>query len=70
MSTLTPAQPEPFVSVEEVARVLGVPRSWVYEKSARGEIPCLKAGRYNRYRVSEVIEALERRGELGPGGRS
>lgn len=56
--TPTPSKPEPFVTVEEVAAVLGVKRSWVYEKSAAGVIPCIKIGRYNRYRISDVIEAL------------
>lgn len=56
---LTPAkQPEPFVTVEEVAEILGVSTNFVYEKSAAGVIPCWKFGRYNRYRISEVIAAL------------
>lgn len=55
---ITPAQPEPFVSVDVVARILGVPVSWVYEKSAAGVIPCVKIGRYNRYRVTDVIQSL------------
>lgn len=58
MTHRTTPRPEPFVTVEEVAELLGVKRSWVYEKSAAGLIPCIKIGRYNRYRVSDVIEAL------------
>lgn len=54
----TSTQPEPFVTVDEVARILGVKRSWVYEKSAAGVIPCLRAGRYLRFRISDVLDAL------------
>lgn len=54
----TPSKPEPFVTVEEVATILGVSRTLIYEKSAKGVIPCVKVGRLNRYRVSEVIAAL------------
>lgn len=50
--------PEPFVTVEEVAEILGVTRAFVYEKSASGVIPCHRFGRYRRYRISEVIAAL------------
>lgn len=56
--TTTPTAPEPFVTVDEVAAVLGVKRSWVYEKTAAGAIPFVKIGRYNRYRISDVIQAL------------
>lgn len=49
---------EPFVTVDEVAEILGVSRTLIYEKSAAGVIPCVKVGRLNRYRVSEVIAAL------------
>jgi excisionase family DNA binding protein len=40
----------------EVAELLGVPRSWVYEQSRRGRIPTVSLGRYRRYR-REAIEA-------------
>lgn len=40
----------------EVADLLGVPRSWVYEQSRRGQIPTVSLGRYRRYR-REAIEA-------------
>jgi excisionase family DNA binding protein len=62
MSPTTPTSSEPLVTVAGIARLLGVPRSFIYEKTARGEIPCIKVGRYNRYRVSDVLRALERGG--------
>lgn len=63
----TPAHPEPFVTVAEVARHLGVPRSWVYERTASGDIPHVRVGRYVRLRLSEVdrwLDESSRRGEL------
>jgi excisionase family DNA binding protein len=63
MGTTTPASSEPLVTVAGIARLLGVPPSFIYEKTARGEIPCIKVGRYNRYRVSDVLRALEQGGQ-------
>ena len=54
MSTITPASPEPFVSVEALAEILGVPPSWIYERTSTGRIPHYRIGRYVRFRVSEV----------------
>lgn len=53
-----PARPEPLLTVDEVAELLGVPRSWVYDKSARGELPVLKLGHYSRWRWSDIERAL------------
>lgn len=46
----------------EVAGLLGVPVSWVYEQSRRGRIPTVTLGRYRRYRRDSVeawIRGLE-----------
>jgi excisionase family DNA binding protein len=40
----------------DVAELLGVPKSWVYEQSRAGRIPTVTLGRYRRYR-REAIEA-------------
>ena len=45
-----------LLTAGEVAAVLGVPVSWVYEQSRRGRIPTVTLGRYRRYRW-EAIEA-------------
>jgi len=45
-----------LMSAAEVAELLGVPASWVYEQSRRGRIPTVTLGRYRRYR-REAIEA-------------
>jgi excisionase family DNA binding protein len=45
-----------LLSAPEVAELLGVPTSWVYEQSRRGRIPTVSLGRYRRYR-RDAIEA-------------
>ena len=48
-----------LLSAREVANLLGVPASWVYEQSRRGAIPTVTLGRYRRYR-REAITAASR----------
>lgn len=45
-----------LLTADQVARLLGVPRTWVYEQSRCGRIPTITLGRYRRYR-REAIEA-------------
>lgn len=45
-----------LLTAAEVAELLGVPTSWVYEQSRAGRIPTVTLGRYRRYR-REAIEA-------------
>lgn len=51
------------MTAAEVAELLGVPKSWVYEQSRRGRIPTVSLGRYRRYR-REAIEAWVEQIEL------
>ena len=45
-----------LLTADQVARILGVPKTWVYEQSRNGRIPTVTLGRYRRYRA-ESIEA-------------
>jgi len=57
-----------LMSAGEVADLLGVPTSWVYEQSRRGRIPTVTLGRYRRYRreaIEHWLEDLEK--ETGTG---
>ena len=49
-----------LLTVDEVAHVLRVPRSWVY--SHLEMLPTIRLGRYVRFRRSEIDEFLSRRG--------
>lgn len=57
-----PAHPERFIDREELAHLLTKHVSWVDRKVATGEIRSYKWGRRTRrFRLSEVLEDLERR---------
>jgi len=58
-----------LLTAAEVAALLGVRTSWVYEQSRAGRIPTVTLGRYRRYR-REAIEEWVARIEAGPGERS
>ena len=47
-----------LVTVKEVARHLHVPESWVYSKSERREIPCIRVGRYVRFDLDAVLASF------------
>lgn len=70
---LTPF-PQPqrqLLSVEEVAELLQVPVSWVYERTrSRGvnRIPGFRLGKYWRFDESEVLAWLERQRSQRSGG--
>jgi excisionase family DNA binding protein len=55
-----PSKPEPYVDVQAVADFLGVPKSWVYEQARRYGMPHRFAGRYLRFRLSEVEAWLDK----------
>jgi excisionase family DNA binding protein len=65
--SLIPAEhPSPMaarlLTAAEVAALLGVPKTWVYEQSRLGRIPTVSLGRYKRYRraaIEEWIRQLE-----------
>ena len=52
-----------FLTVEEIAAVLRVPKSWIYARSRQtgpDEIPRIKVGKYLRFVESDVMEWLAR----------
>ena len=58
--------PSSLMTAGDVAELLGVPTSWVYEQSRRGRIPTVTLGRYRRYR-REAIEQWVEELEVGEG---
>ena len=63
---------EPLLTAEQVAEIIGMKPSYVYDLSRRGKIPTITFGRQRRYR-REAIEAwlLElERGSLAPDHRN
>jgi excisionase family DNA binding protein len=58
-----------LLSAAEVAQMLGVPTSWVYEQSRRGLIPTVELGRYRRFRERAIERMVERLERGTPAGR-
>ena len=59
-----------LLTAAEVAALLSVPRSWVYEQAREGRIPVVTLGRYRRFREEAIlawVEGLE--GARGTEGR-
>ena len=53
--------PEQLWETCHVAALLSVPTSWVREQARRGVIPCVRLGRYVRYRREDVERWIEER---------
>ena len=57
---------EKLLTVDELAAELKVPRSWCYSRTrlkGKNTIPRIMAGKYIRFRLSEVLEWLKQQGE-------
>lgn len=46
---------EKLLTVEEIAAMLQVPKTWIYRKTFERKIPFVKIGKYLRFRESEII---------------
>lgn len=47
---------------EDVATRLGVKLSWVYRAAREGTLPCVRAGRWVRFRPTDVNDFIQRGG--------
>lgn len=45
---------ERMLNVQELSEKLGVPKTWIYERTRRKEIPFVKLGRYCLFRPKEI----------------
>jgi excisionase family DNA binding protein len=57
-----------LLTAEEVARLLQVRTSWLYDAARRGAIPHVRLGRYVRFR-RDSVDAWIRERERRPSGR-
>ena len=48
-------------TVNELAGALKVPKSWIYDKTRKNEIPMIRVGKYLRFDMNEVLEWLKNR---------
>ncbi len=52
---------EPLLTIKEVRDLLNVPRSWLYERTRKGEIPHVKLGKYVRFDREELLQWINKR---------
>ena len=65
MTEIDPTEPEiePMVNAATIARLLGMAQRTVQRHAEAGELPAYRIGRQTwRFRVSEVLAAVEHRG--------
>jgi excisionase family DNA binding protein len=55
-------------TVQDVARVLNVPVSWVYARAEDGSVPSVKVGRYRRFEPAAIQAWVERQRTKSVGG--
>lgn len=59
-----------LLTVEELALILRVPKSWIYDRTRKGgpdKIPFYKVGNYVRFSNSEIMEYLKSKAVNGAG---
>ena len=50
-----------LLAAPELAKLFGVPESWVREQARLGNLPSIKLGHYVRFRIEEVERFLTQR---------
>jgi excisionase family DNA binding protein len=48
-----------LLTVNELASLLGVPKSWIYRRTSLNEIPHLKLGTYVKFDLEKIEQWLE-----------
>ena len=68
MSTLVEAaESGKLLTADEVARLLQVPKSWVYRACREGALPAVRCGRYVRFDPADIERWIgEQKGDVAP----
>jgi excisionase family DNA binding protein len=53
-----------LIGINELAKKLDVPVSWLYSRTRTNEIPHLKLGKYVRFDESEIWEWLKKQNQV------
>lgn len=62
-----PAEPdEPLLNAAELAKALSLPKTWIESGTRRGELPCIRAGRWIRYNRRACEAALAKKAKPRP----
>jgi excisionase family DNA binding protein len=51
---------EPLLDAEDVATLLGIPKTSVYEYARDGRLPCIAIGRHKKFVRRDLAEAVAR----------
>ena len=57
-----PNEVERLLVAAEVAEILSVPTTWVYAAARSGALPCIRAGRYVRFKRTDIEAWITRGG--------
>ena len=52
-----------LLAINDMAKILNVPVSWIYGKTRTNEIPHLKVGKYVRFNPDKVLEWIEQQSD-------
>jgi excisionase family DNA binding protein len=44
-----------LADIEEAAKTLNVPRSWLYERTRKNAVPCIRVGKYVRFDLDQLL---------------
>lgn len=51
---------EKLMTTQELAEMLNVPLTWIYERTRKKELPTIKLGRYCMFRIKDIEAFLEK----------
>jgi len=54
----SPECPMRLFTIKEAAETLRIPISWLYERTRRNAIPCLRIGKYVRFTEGDLKEII------------
>jgi excisionase family DNA binding protein len=54
--------------VDQAAEMLNIPKRWLYERTAKGEIPHQKIGKYVRFTAADLQQIIEKSSGKEPKG--
>jgi len=49
-----------LLTIEQLCEKLNLNKSWVYQRTRMQKIPCIRFGKYLRFRLSDVVEYFEK----------
>ncbi len=52
-------EPEQIVDAEGAYKATGIPASWFLEAARQSKIPYIRAGKYVRFKLGDIMRALE-----------